>query len=285
MREHPLAEPQGLGVGRHDAERRLGDAGVAQVLVADLRGEVEDLLAPRLRIRLGQDDARAEVADQQLVEVGLVDDVRVERRRTGVERGRHPAHRQRLEPFGRNDIQRRLHDPLDTERLLSGTAARPASRACGAAARSAGPRAYRGLYLTRTPFVGRTLFVTIEQRSSKTSLRRRPSSRGTTGWSSSSSSSPTSWTSSTRPSRTSPARRSAPTSAAATRPCSGSSPHTPPPSPSDSSPADASATCSAAAGCSSSAWPASRWRHSPAGSRREPAGSSSRGCCRACSAR
>ena len=46
-----------LGVGGDHAERRLGDAGVAQVLVADLRREVEDLLTPRLRIRLGQDDA------------------------------------------------------------------------------------------------------------------------------------------------------------------------------------------------------------------------------------
>ena len=72
---------------------------------------------------------------------------------------------------------------------------------------------------------------------------------------------------STPASRTSPARRSAPTSAAATRPCSGCSPPTPRPSPSAWSPAGASATCSAAAGCSWSAWPASPWRRWPAVSR------------------
>jgi hypothetical protein len=104
---------EGLGVGRDHGERGLGDAGVAQVLIPDLSAHADDLLTPGPGIRFRQVDLAAQPSDQQVVEVLLVDDVGVERRRAGAEGARYPAHRQRRVALALDDAKRGLDDGVD----------------------------------------------------------------------------------------------------------------------------------------------------------------------------
>jgi len=79
----------------------------------------EQLLAPGSRVRFGEHDPGVEPADQQIVDVVLVDYVRVQRRRTGAEHGGDPADGQRVIPLGGDDFQGGVGDPSDGDRLLA----------------------------------------------------------------------------------------------------------------------------------------------------------------------
>ena len=97
-------------VGGGHGERGAGDSGVAQVLVADLGAHAADLLPPGRGVGLGQYELGAQPPDEQLVEVGLVDHVGVERGGSGVERAGQPAHGQCLVALRGDDVQRGVDD-------------------------------------------------------------------------------------------------------------------------------------------------------------------------------
>jgi hypothetical protein len=103
--------------------------GVAQVLVADLGVHLEDLFPPPVRVGFGQDEFGAEPSDDQVVDVGLVDHVRVQRGRAGAQFAGDGADRQRVVALGLHDAQCGVDDAVDGE----GLAAR-----CGAGGGGAG---------------------------------------------------------------------------------------------------------------------------------------------------
>ena len=94
--KHSFGDAQDFEVGGGHGERGAGDPGVFQVLVANLGARAAELLSPGRGVGLGECEFGAQPPDEQLVEVGLVDHVCVERGGSGVERARQLAHGQRL---------------------------------------------------------------------------------------------------------------------------------------------------------------------------------------------
>ena len=133
--EHSLTDAQRVQIGRSGGEGRPGDAGVTQVLVAQLGTDADDLLPPGGGVRVGQVDLGAQAADEQLVQVLFVDHVSVERRRAGLQRSRHSPHRQGFVSLSFHDAERGADDGIDRDRLLGapGWAAPGRGSACAGA--------------------------------------------------------------------------------------------------------------------------------------------------------
>ena len=144
--EHSLADAKRVQIGRGDGEGRPGDAGVAQVLVAQLGADADELLPPGGGVGLGQVDLGAQAADEQLVQVLFVDHVSVERRRAGLQRGGDAPHRQGLVSLFSHDAERGADDGLDRDRLLGAAGRAAPGRGC---ARFTGLLVPRGAPLLR----------------------------------------------------------------------------------------------------------------------------------------
>ena len=123
-RKEHLAHAQHSQVRRHHCQRSLGETGVLQQLIAQLPADVEELLLPPRRVRLGQIDPGAKLADQEVAELRLVPYVRVQRRRAGVQRIRDGPHRQTVVPDHPGCLKRCVHDPWPGD----GRPATPCSR-------------------------------------------------------------------------------------------------------------------------------------------------------------
>ena len=140
--EDAFAVGEGVGAHRNAADRDADDVAVAEDRGAHRARDLLELLAPALRVGVGDVLLADDLVEEEIEQAVLAADVAVERGGAGIELVGDPAHAEPVEALGIEDAYGRLDDRLARDRVAARPAGRgrAAARAAGAAARRARER-------------------------------------------------------------------------------------------------------------------------------------------------